>query len=169
MKRIYMAGRLFSEAEVNQRLLEYNLISDFIKDNELNCDIFTPIKAPQNDKSKLPTAEDIFAGDESELVSANVIFADLSGKDLGVAMELGMVLYHDVDIYPYLSDIRLETAGNYDKQYVPYGYNQFVIGGLEKYGHKIYYSFREAFEAWATNELKLRNSTSITIIRRDTK
>lgn len=148
MKTIYMAGRLFSEAEINQRLKEYEILNEFIKENKLNYEVFTPILAPQNDKTKLPTAEDIFEGDETELMTADVVFVDLSGKDLGVAMELGMVLYEDVKIYAYLSDIRLETAGKYDKEYVPYGYNQFVIGGLSKYNHKIYYNFNEAFEAY---------------------
>lgn len=148
MEKIYMAGRLFSEGEIAQRLKEHEMLNSFIEENKLEYDVFTPILAPQNDKSKLPTAEDIFVGDENELMPAKVVFADLSGEDLGVAMELGMVIHQDVDIYPYLSDIRLKTAGKYDNFHVPYGYNQFVIGGLEKYGHEIYGSFEEAFEAF---------------------
>lgn len=144
-----MAGPLFSEAEVNQRILEHNLIEEFVRKKGIDHEVFSPINAPQNDKSKLPTAEDIFLGDEKELMESKVIFADLSGEDAGVMMELGMVLHdEDVKIYPYLTDIRLGNAGEYDKQYVPFGYNQFVIGALEHYGHKVYYSFKEALEAY---------------------
>lgn len=148
MNKIYMAGPLFTEAEVNQRLLEYKMMKELIGSINLDGLVFSPIMAPQNDKSKLPTAKDIFVGDESELMNSNVVFADLSGEDAGVMMELGMVLYKDIKIYPYLTDIRMATAGEYDKEHIPWGYNQFVIGALEEYNHKIYYSFKEALEAY---------------------
>ena len=126
-----MAGPLFSEAEVNQRLLEYKLITRSIRRKHIDHEVFSPIKAPQNDKSKLPTAKDIFLGDEKELMESKVIFTDLSGEDARVMMELEMVIHDEnVKIYPYLTDIRLGNAGEYDKQYVPFGYNQFVIGTL---------------------------------------
>lgn len=148
MKKIYMAGPLFSEAEVNQRLRECALLQKSIKDRDLHYKVFSPINAPQNDKSKLPTAKDIFLGDEKELMESAVIFADLSGEDAGVMMELGMVIHKDIKIYAYLTDIRMATAGNYEKEHIPWGYNQFVIGALEQYNHKIYYSFNEALEAY---------------------
>lgn len=143
-----MAGPLFSEGEVNQRLLEYELLTKHIEQYNINDKVFTPILAPQNDKSKLPTAVEIFEGDNEELQKAEVIFADLTNADPGVMMELGMVLDKDKKIYAYLSDIRMETAGKYEGQYVPWGYNQFVIGALERYGYKIHHSFNEAFEAY---------------------
>lgn len=147
--KIYMAGPLFSEAEVNQRLLEAELLENVILENEIKHEVFSPINAPQNDKSKLPTADDIFLGDETELMQSAVVFADLDGEDAGVMMELGMVFTDkDVKIYPYLSDIRVGTAGKYDGRYVPFGYNQFVIGGLEHYGHTVYPSFKDALDAY---------------------
>lgn len=147
--KVYMAGPLFSEAEVNQRLLECKLIEGVIKDNGFDHEVFSPINAPSNDKSKLPTAKEVFLADEIELMQSKVIFADLSNEDAGVMMELGMVIHDEnVKIYPYLSDIRIGTNGEYDGIYVPYGYNQFVIGGLEHYGHKVYSSFQEALNAY---------------------
>lgn len=147
--KIYMAGPLFSEAEVNQRFLEYNLLKEVIDKNNINHEIFSPINAPQNDKSKLPTAKDIFLGDETELMKSKVVFANLDGEDAGVMMELGMILNNDfVKIYPYLTDIRVGTAGEYDGHYVPFGYNQFIIGALEYHGHTIYPSFQEALKVY---------------------
>lgn len=58
--KVYMAGPLFSEAEVNQRLLECKLIEGIIKDNGIDHEVFSPINAPSNDKSKLPTAKEVF-------------------------------------------------------------------------------------------------------------
>lgn len=140
-----MAGPLFNEGEVSQRLHEAEVLRKLIADYELDFKVFTPIEAPQNDKSQLPTHLDIFNGDEKEINESSVMFADLSHEDAGVMMELGMVLYrNDYKVYPYLSDIRIGTAGEYDGIYVPYGYNQFVIGGLEKYFGKIHTSFKEA-------------------------
>ena len=40
-----------------------------------------------------------------------------------------------------LSDIRLSTAHLYKGEYIPYGYNQFVIGGIEEMDGKIHKSF----------------------------
>lgn len=157
--KIYMAGPLFSEAYVNQRVLEAKMIQKVIDENKTGHEVFSPINAPINDKSKLPSAEDIFLGDTVQLLESEVIFADLTYEDAGVMMELGMVILdEDVKIYPYLSDIRLGTAGRYDGNRVPFGYNQFVIGGLEyegkilenleKRGHKVYSSFQEALDAY---------------------
>lgn len=147
--KVYMAGPLFTEAEVAQRLLEARLLEEVMDELGIEHDLFSPINAPINDKSTLPTALDIFEGDERELMASNVIFADLSHEDAGVMMELGMVLLNkNIKIYPYLSDIRIATAGEYEGHYVPFGYNQFVIGGLEKYGHTIYPSFEKALNAF---------------------
>lgn len=148
MKKIYMAGKLFSEADQIQRQREFDKLDKVIKEINVDDDIFTPIHAPVNDKSKLPTARDIFSFDEEKLMEADVIFADLADEDAGVMMELGMVVHKDVKVYAYLPDIRIPTAGNYDGIYVPFGYNQFVIGGLEKYFDKVYLSFDEALEAY---------------------
>ena len=176
-----MAGPLFNEGEVAQRLKEHKELDDSHKELGLEVDVFTPILAPQNDKSKFPTKLDIFEGDETELMAADVVFADLSNEDSGVMMELGMILRRDREIqetydnivsqlkslnveqdvidkievplkgvkcYPYLSDIRIVGAGRYDGVDVPFGFNQFVNGGLDKYFGKVYLSYASALGAY---------------------
>lgn len=149
-RKAYMAGKLFSQADQAQRQREYDLLKSVHEKYGIDREIFSPIHAPINDKSKLPSSLDIFNEDERQLMESDVIFADLTDGDVGVAMELGMVLYRDVQIYPYISDIRIATAGEYDGINVPFGYNQFVIGGLEKY-FEVYLSFEEALEAYIQN------------------
>ena len=46
MKKIYLAGSLFNEAEVAQRKLEGNLLKDKFKDK---IKVFNPIEEPFND------------------------------------------------------------------------------------------------------------------------
>ncbi len=148
MKKIYMAGKLFSQADQAQRQKEYDLLVEINQELGVDYEVYSPIHAPINDKSKLPSALDVFNGDEKELMESSVVFADLADEDPGVMMELGMVLLEDIRVYAYLSDIRIGTSGEYNGIYVPFGYNQFVIGGLEKYFGKVYLSFGEALEAY---------------------
>ena len=148
MKKIYMAGKLFSQADQVQRQKEYDLLVEINQELGVDYEVYSPIHAPINDKSKLPSALDVFNGDEKELMESSVVFADLADEDPGVMMELGMVLLEDIRVYAYLSDIRIGTSGEYNGIYVPFGYNQFVIGGLEKYFGKVYLSFGEALEAY---------------------
>lgn len=151
--KVYMAGKLFSEADQIQRQKEYDLLQAAHEKHNINRDIFSPIHAPINDKSKLPTSLDIFSGDEHPLLRSDVMFADLTDEDVGVAMELGMVLYRDIKIYAYISDIRIKTAGEYEGVNVPYGYNQFVVGGVQKYFDKVYLSYHEALQAYIDDNL----------------
>lgn len=143
-----MAGKLFSQADQAQRQKEYDLLVEINEELGVDYEVYSPIHAPINDKSKLPSALDVFNGDEKELMESSVVFADLADEDPGVMMELGMVLLEDIRVYAYLSDIRIGTSGEYNGIYVPFGYNQFVIGGLEKYFGKVYLSFGEALEAY---------------------
>ena len=152
-KHIYLAGSLFSEAEVNQRLVEGQTIRDTLGDKYT---LFNPIEAPINDKSKLPTKKDIFDGDTNEILKSDVIIADLANNDPGVMMELGIAWglkyaaetldaigaddstksllkkfgVRKRDIYTVLSDIRIPTAGEYKGIEVPFGFNQYVLGGI---------------------------------------
>ena len=165
-KHIYLAGSLFSEAEVNQRLVEGQTIRDTLGDKYT---LFNPIEAPINDKSKLPTKESIFEGDTQQILKSDVIIADLSNNDPGVMMELGIawglqyaadiLKYTDLsdfdrasfekvgvkhrDIYTVLSDIRIPTAGEYDGVEVPFGFNQYVLGGIYDMDGTIHNKFME--------------------------
>lgn len=152
--KIYMAGKLFSEADRTQRRIEYERLKLANQKYNINKKIFSPIFADVNDKSKLPSALDIFETDESELMESDVIFADLSDGDEGVMMELGMVLLTGVNIYAYISDIRIESAGEYDEIHVPFGYNQFVVGGLQKYHGGVHLSFDSALKEYIRDNRK---------------
>lgn len=158
-KKLYLAGSLFSEAEVNQRIKEGNLLESLT-----NYDVYNPIAAPCNNKDKLPASSDIFWGDTLEILKSEVVVADMSNQnDLGVAMELGiafmcnhihklaregLTLEEILDVcknkkvYAHLSDIRKTTSHRYKGNYIPWGYNQFVVGGVEEIGN-IYNNFQE--------------------------
>ena len=164
-KHIYLAGSLFSEAEVAQRLKEGQIIQERLGDN-YTC--YNPVDAPCNDKeANLPTALHISMEDATAEIESDVIIADLANQDPGVMMELGIAWGMDYaaqiletmgmskgqkeflnhcgikrkDIQAVLSDIRLSTAHLYKGEYIPYGYNQFVVGGIVEMDGKIHKSF----------------------------
>lgn len=170
MKHIYLAGSLFSEAEVAQRLKEGKIIREQLGDTHT---YFNPIEAPCNDKSKLPTCLDIFEGDTLQVMNSDIVIADLANEDAGVMMELGIAWALDYvatvlkqvdineagrehlekcgikkkDIHAVLSDIRLGMAHKYQGDEIPFGYNQYVIGGIKDSGGTIHNSFNSAIEA----------------------
>lgn len=180
----YLAGPLFNSGEVRERLREGSILKEQFP-NEV---WYNPIVAPINDKSKLPTALDIFKGDYNEVLNADLIIADLTNNDTGVAMELGIaigineaiknlaeIIKSKVDeeiatqifselkergfkhkrILAHNSDIRVATSGEYKGNHVPYGQNQFVVGGVEYMGEEIYSSFDKIVEKrQAENECK---------------
>lgn len=150
-EKVYIAGSLFNEAEVNQRKVEERALKDLLGFNN----VYNPINAPCNDKSKLPTSKDIFDGDTREILSSDVIVADLSNStDLGVACELGIIwtcnfinelaksmtmdeilkILKPKKVVAHLSDIRKGTAGEYDGNKIPVGFNQYMIGLVEDIG-----------------------------------
>ena len=149
-EKLYLAGSLFSEAEINQRLKEGNMLESMTA-----YEVFNPITAPCNDKENLPSAIDIFWCDTAEVLESKCIVADISNNDVGVACELGIAwacnyLHYLVDggyslqdilsimkkkyVYAHLSDIRKNTAHMYRGNYVPWGTNQFLIGCIEDTG-----------------------------------
>lgn len=148
---VYVAGSLFSEADIKQRIFEGESIINAMHNEGIEgLHVFNPITNPFNDKSTLPSAKDIFLGDYKVIQNSRAIFLNLDNPlDAGVMVELGQALEmiengKDLRIFPVLSDIRVATAGEYDGIYVPYGYNQYVIGALEYYGIHIYDSFDAA-------------------------
>lgn len=168
MKKIYLAGSLFSEAEIAQRLKEGKELRK-LKDFE----VYNPIEAPCNDKSKLPTAEDIFNSDTQAILNSDVIVADLANNDPGVMMELGIawglqyaykVLCDNLslstekwyelfelgikprDIQAVFSDIRLANANKYSGIHIPVSLNQYVVGGIESMEGVIQPNFNEVIK-----------------------
>lgn len=146
--KIYIAGSLFSEADIAQRIKERQLIEELFKSKGLEVEIYNPIEAPVNDKATLPTAEAIFQMDVDQLMTSDIVVADISTLDLGVAMELGMLVMGDPDILilAHNSDIRIGTANRYEGHRVPYGQNQFVVGGLLATGNHVLNNFAEVLK-----------------------
>ena len=87
-KHGYIAGALFNEGEIAQRISEGKALREKMPE----VDWYNPIEAPVNDKSKLPSAKDIFSLDTDYVLKSDYILADLSREDLGVSMELGIAL-----------------------------------------------------------------------------
>lgn len=150
--KFYIAGSLFSEAEVNQRLKEEKELRELGFNN-----IFNPINSPQNEKTKnLPTSADIFWGDTVEILDSDIIIADLSNQnDPGIFCEMGIVWacnhlhrlakdgltleeileeMKEKKIVAHLSDIRKSTSHLYKGNNIPWGYNAFVMGCIDDIG-----------------------------------
>lgn len=141
MKKIYLAGSLFNEAEVAQRKLEGKLLRDKFKDK---IKVFNPIEEPFNDnKDSLPSPNLIFLNDTKEVIAADIFLADITNNDPGVMVELGIAISNKKYIIVIISDIRLKTANKYD---IPtYGFNHYVLGGILENGVLVY-SFDEAMK-----------------------
>ena len=145
--KIYLAGSLFSEVEVAGRWDEYHRAVKALPEFE----IFTPVAADYNqNKSDLPTPEDIYWGDFEEILGSQYVIFDMgSALDPGLNLELGIVcgLNHHLNnkIIPIAvySDIRLDAANQYE---IPsLGYNHMVVGAFDAHGHSVK-SFDEALE-----------------------
>ena len=168
-EKLYLAGSLFSEAEINQRLKEGNMLESMTA-----YEVFNPILAPVNDKDKIPNANDLFWGDTSEILESSVVVADISNNDVGVACEMGIAwacnyLHYLVEggyslqdilmimkkkhVYAHLSDIRKSTAHMYRGNYVPWGINQFLLGCIEDTG-EIKDSFQEVLNELSMYEVR---------------
>ncbi len=146
---IYNAGPLFTEADQAQRLKEQTYF-DSIKDVK----VFNPLTSPFNEGAN--SAAMIYEGDNAPIQKANVFFFDLANNDTGTLVELGMVIQKledgaVLDVYPIISDFRVYGRSEYNCEYYPVGYNSFLIGSLEAHNIKIYKSFKEAFEAFVSD------------------
>lgn len=173
-KKGYIAGKLFKQGDIKQRLYEGELVKKELPE----IDFYNPIENDEiNDKSNLPTAKDIFYGDADRVVESSVILAELDDEDSGTIYEIGIC--HGIEImrekliklkeenkdiaidellkllekevprkkvYAHLSDIRLAEAHHYRGRYIPHGINQFVVGGIEEIG-RIYPSVEEAVKS----------------------
>lgn len=137
-KKVYLAGSLFNEAEVAQRLKEGKLLRERIKD----IDLFNPIEQPFNEnKQSLPTPQTIYINDRDAVKNSDIVIFDLTNEDPGVMVELGIAVETGKKIIGINSDIRLKSANKYD---IPtYGMNHFVLGAILEHGVLVY-SFEEA-------------------------
>ncbi|NLY47059.1 MAG: nucleoside 2-deoxyribosyltransferase [Tissierella sp.] len=174
MKKGYIAGKLFKQGDIKQRLYEGELVKKKLQ----NIEFYNPIENDEiNDKTNLPTARDIFYGDTDRVIESSVILAELDDEDSGTIYEIGIC--HGIEIlreklislknsnselsideivellekevpkkkvYAHLSDIRLGDAHNYRGKYIPHGLNQYVVGAIEEIGN-IYPSVEEAIDS----------------------
>lgn len=169
--KVYVGGSLFTDKQITQRIREEELL----KENFKNIDIYNPITNDEiNDKTKQPTAKDIFLQDTTKIIGSDIITADLDDIDEGLAMELGVaygvnyvlntienLIYNNRKIdrdsfrkilnsIPYkkilatYSDIRQDTK-NENGIYKSVGKNQYVIGGIELMG-KIHRHFEDVIK-----------------------
>jgi hypothetical protein len=149
---IYIAGPLFSEADAFRRLLEGSYLSYVLEVNKIDAHacLFNPVNAPFNEKSSMPTSEQIFQGDHQRIQQSSVLFFDLSSNlDTGTAHELGAALEMRPrkSIYPIISDIRL--GGKIDQGHrSAVGFNQYVTGSLWHHQYTLFSSFKHALEAF---------------------
>ncbi len=139
--KLYLAGALFNEAEIAQRLKEGKLLNEKFGEK---LSIFNPIEQPFNeDKQTLPTPQDIFNGDTSAVENCDIFLADVTNEDSGVMVELGIAIALNKKIIAINSDIRLKSANKYE---IPsYAMNHYVLGGILEHG-KLVYSFNEALK-----------------------
>jgi len=88
--KLYLAGALFNEAEIAQRLKEGKLLNERFGEK---LSIFNPIEQPFNeDKQTLPTPQDIFNGDTNAVENCDIFLADVTNEDSGVMVELGIAI-----------------------------------------------------------------------------
>ena len=74
--KLYLAGALFNEAEIAQRLKEGKLLKEKFGER---LSVFNPIEQPFNeDKQTLPTPEDIFNGDTAAVKNCDIFLADVT-------------------------------------------------------------------------------------------
>lgn len=143
--RIYLAGPLFSEGDIAQRIKEAAAL------RELGFEVYNPIEAPFNDdKSTLPTALDIFYGDFNQLKQCDLIVADVTHDDPGMYAELGIAWHLGLPIVSYNSDIRLNDASRYS---IPsFGMNHFVLGLLTCENNRMFTSFKDVLRFLEKNQ-----------------
>ncbi|MBU0278480.1 MULTISPECIES: nucleoside 2-deoxyribosyltransferase [unclassified Gemella] len=139
--KLYLAGALFNEAEIMQRLKEGKILKEKFGNN---LEIFNPIEQPFNEnKQSLPSPEEIFKVDTLAVNNCDIFLADITNEDSGVMVELGIAIANNKKIIAINSDIRLKSANKYS---IPsYAINHYVLGGILTKG-KIVFSFEEALK-----------------------
>lgn len=138
MNKIYLAGSLFKESDIKQRIEEAKKL------REKGYEVYNPIEAPCNDKVKLPSPSSIFDTDYTEMIKADIFVVCLddiiSGNDMGVACEIGLAHGLGMKIIGVMSDIRFPDSNQY--KVPPVSINHFVLGLLEINEAKVYSSFQ---------------------------
>lgn len=172
MNKVYIAGSLFKESDIVQRKLEEAKIKELANQfkiyNPITADANDKTKLPTaasiylKDFSELITANKILVAlDDADLgVSAEIgivngfnfvhkaiseILSSYNSSDAISKINEFLKKYPLKTMYGHLSDIRVNSATHYEGFYIPYGYNQFVIGAILNDG-LIYDSYLQAIK-----------------------
>lgn len=163
-KKGYIAGKLFKSGDIRQRLYEGELVRREVPDIDFynpieNDDINNKKNEPSAEDIFVQDTREILSSDyvlaelddeDSGTIyelglchGVEVVRAELeraAEREQGKKFTLKQVIVAldevipKKNIYTHLSDIRSKEAGEYEGKYVPYGYNQYVIGGVERVG-----------------------------------
>lgn len=148
MIKIYIAGPLFTEAEIYQRKKEARLLKEVLEQSNKEYSVFNPIDMPIGDS---PTAKMIFDKDYEAIKNSNVFFFDLANMDDGTLVELGIVVERlksnpSIKVYPVISDFRVHNKHTGIDS--PVGFNSFVIGALKSHEIEVFHSFEDAMNTF---------------------
>ncbi len=141
IKKIYISGSLFNEAEIKQRKFE----GDEIRKNFPSIKLYNPAEQSFNtNKENMTSPISLFNKCTKQIVESDVFIADITNFDPGVMMELGIAIaIKTKHIICVNSDIRLPNAYHYD---IPsYSINHYALGAILKYG-KLVSSFADAIK-----------------------
>jgi len=144
---VYIAGPLFSEADIRQRKYEARQIEAVLAKQQQPYFIANPIDLPL-DLEQVPAAADIFRLDYQHICQANVFFLELASNDSGTLAELGIIIERymqgrEIGIYPVFYDLRLSRNSPSGVE-CPVGFNSFTVGCLRANDIVIYESFAQA-------------------------
>lgn len=170
----YIAGALFKEADQRQRKLEKEILQEKfptvkwfnpLTDNEANDKSMIPTANSifKGDTERIINSRYIFAeldGEDAGVmmelgvawgINYMLTLINMAVADSHSHAELTKTILGIMNKVPFktvvahLTDIRTGTAGDYDGHYVPFGANQYMVGGVEEIGH-IYPSVQEAIK-----------------------
>lgn len=172
----YLAGSLFNKAEVNERLREGKLLKEKFPEETWYNPIEAPINDKNKLPTALDVFKGDYAEVlASDVMICDLTNNDCGvAMEMGIALALNeayKIFQEEVEktsldedqkealfekmaekgikkheILAHNSDIRLATSGQYDDFFVPYGQNQFVIGGILYAKGKLYRSIDELLE-----------------------
>lgn len=102
IKKIYLAGPLFSRGEIRDRIedekklqLSAKTFNESNKENlKITFDIFNPINFNEEiDKKNIKLERDtIFRKDYYEMSKSDIVIADIDNMDVGTILELGIFM-----------------------------------------------------------------------------
>lgn len=121
--KIYLAGPLFSEAEINQREMEAFVLRN------LKHEVYNPIEYNKSGGPLDPPS--VYKKDHDELLSCDIVIADISNEDSGTIVELTQAIAYNKRVYVYDSDFRGRR-------------NKYLEGMLMSVGIEIHNSFLDA-------------------------